>query len=502
MSNYSFSDFRKLLDNGECSATELAEYSLKRAKDEVSLNIFISINEERTLKEAAAADQRLRSGEKGGLLGLPIAHKDLFVTKDWPTTAGSKMLEHYMSPFDATIVKKLNLAGAVCIGKLNMDEFAMGSSNENSFFGPVKNPWDEKYIPGGSSGGSAAAVAARIVCAATASDTGGSIRQPASMCGVTGIKPTYGRVSRYGMIAYASSFDQGGIIAQNALDCAQMLTYIVGFDANDISTIRYPVEDFTTSCDRFGNSKPLFGLKIGCPKEYFAVGLSKQVAGKIQEALNHYQMLGANIIEISLPKTELSLPVYYVLVTAEAASNLSRYDGVRYGFRAQECIHLQDMYFQTRSQGFGEEVKNRIMLGNYILSHGHYEAYYCQAQKLRRLIAQDFQNAFMNCDVIMGPVAPTAAWKFDKKTLDPLEMYLSDIYTIGVNLAGLPAMSIPCGFDQDNLPVGLQLIGNYFCEGQLLKVAHAFQNSSDWHLKLPVRVSEIKNFVKFQNSSL
>lgn len=499
MFNYSLTELRKLLDSGKCSATELATYSLDRAYAESSLNAFVSIDKSITLKQAAAADKRLMQGEKGGLLGLPIAHKDIFVTKCWPTTAASKMLENYRSPFDATVVKRFEAAGAVCIGKLNMDEFAMGSSNENSFFGSVKNPWNSLFTPGGSSGGSAAAVAARIVCAATASDTGGSIRQPASMCGVTGIKPTYGRVSRYGMIAYASSFDQAGLIAQSAVDCAWLLTEIVGFDENDVSTLKCPKEDFLQLIDQpwaqLSNAsafKPLTGLRIGYPKEYFASGLSNDVLCAIQKGLNHYNMLGADILEISLPRTELSIPVYYVLVTAEAASNLARYDGIRYGFRAKECKNLRDVYYKTRSQGFGEEVKNRILLGNYILSHGHYDAYYCQAKKLRRLISEDFQNAFKSCDFIMGPVAPTSAWPIGEKSFDPIAMYLSDIYTIGVNLAGLPAMSIPCGFDsQNNLPIGLQIIGNYFDETRLLQVANAFQSTTDWHMKFPTNVSKI-----------
>lgn len=499
MFNYSLVDFRKLLDSGQCSATDLAKYCLQRAYDARELNAFISIDETATLKQAALADDRLRRGEKGNLLGLPIAHKDIFVTENWPTTAGSKILSNYYSPFDATVVRKLSHAGTVCIGKLNMDEFAMGSSNENSFFGSVKNPWNHHFTPGGSSGGSAAAVAARIVCASTASDTGGSIRQPASMCGVTGIKPTYGRISRYGMIAYASSFDQAGILAQTASDCAYLLQAIVGFDDNDVSTINRYTEDFSRFInqpwDRLHDStvsKPLAGLKIGYPKEYFVDGLSEQVSIAVHLALKHYQELGADLVEISLPRTELSIPVYYVLVTAEAASNLARYDGVRYGFRAEGCSNLIDMYYKTRSQGFGEEVKCRILLGNFILSHGHYEAYYCQAKKIRRLIAQDFQNAFENCDFIMGPVSPTSAWRLGEKSQDSLAMYLSDIYTIGVNLAGLPAMSIPCGFDQDNLPIGLQIIGNYFDESRLLQVAHAFQNTSAWHKKVPMITSQIQ----------
>ncbi|RYE99167.1 MAG: Asp-tRNA(Asn)/Glu-tRNA(Gln) amidotransferase subunit GatA, partial [Oxalobacteraceae bacterium] len=445
---------------------------------------YTDINEELTLAQAAAADARLASGDATALTGVPIAHKDIFVTRGWRSTAGSRMLENYVSPFDATVVEHFNAAGAVTLGKLNCDEFAMGSSNENSYFGPVKNPWDRSAVPGGSSGGSAAAVAAGLAPGATATDTGGSIRQPAAFCGVTGIKPTYGRVSRFGMIAYASSLDQGGPIARTAEDCALLLGTMAGFDERDSTSVEREREDYTRDLDA-----SLDGLRIGVPREYFGEGLAPDVEQAVRAALQEFVKLGATLVDISLPKTELSIPVYYVIAPAEASSNLSRFDGVRYGHRAANYTDLSDMYRKTRSEGFGEEVKRRILVGAYVLSHGYYDAYYLQAQKIRRLIAEDFRQAYTQCDVIMGPVAPTVAWDLGAKADDPVANYLADIFTLSVNLAGLPGMSIPCGFGQGEKngkrPVGLQLIGNYFSEAKLLNVAHRFQGATDWHLRQP-----------------
>ncbi|WP_353152771.1 Asp-tRNA(Asn)/Glu-tRNA(Gln) amidotransferase subunit GatA [Herminiimonas fonticola] len=472
-----------LLQAKKISATELAQLYLKRigASD---LNAFLHVDEALTLQQAAAADQRIASGNAGALTGIPIAHKDIFVTRDWRSTAGSKMLENYVSPFDATVVENFNQAGMVTLGKLNCDEFAMGSSNENSYFGAVKNPWDKTAIPGGSSGGSAAAIAARLTPASTATDTGGSIRQPAALCGVTGIKPTYGRVSRFGMIAFASSLDQGGPIAKTAEDCGLLLNAMVSFDERDSTSVERAKEDFTRDLNA-----PLQGLKIGIPREYFGAGLSADVEQAVRAALGEYEKLGATLVDISLPKTELSIPTYYVIAPAEASSNLSRFDGVRYGFRAKDYTDLSDMYCKTRAEGFGEEVKRRILVGAYVLSHGYYDAYYLQAQKIRRLIAQDFQQAFTQCDVIMGPVAPTVAWDLGDKADDPVANYLADIFTLSTSLAGLPGMSIPCGFGQGEKnakrPVGLQIIGNYFAEAKLLNVAHQYQQATDWHLRQP-----------------
>jgi aspartyl-tRNA(Asn)/glutamyl-tRNA(Gln) amidotransferase subunit A len=472
-----------LLQGKQVSATELARHFLARAEAS-DLNAYTDINEELTLAQAAAADARLASGDATPLTGVPIAHKDIFVTRGWRSTAGSRMLENYVSPFDATVVEQFNAAGAVTLGKLNCDEFAMGSSNENSYFGPVKNPWDRGAVPGGSSGGSAAAVAAGLAPGATATDTGGSIRQPAAFCGVTGIKPTYGRVSRFGMIAYASSLDQGGPIARTAEDCALLLGVMAGFDPRDSTSVERAREDYTRELDA-----SLDGLRIGVPREYFGAGLAPDVEQAVRAALQEFVKLGATLVDISLPKTELSIPVYYVIAPAEASSNLSRFDGVRYGHRAAQYTDLSDMYRKTRSEGFGEEVKRRILVGAYVLSHGYYDAYYLQAQKIRRLIAEDFRQAYTLCDVIMGPVAPTVAWDLGAKADDPVANYLADIYTLSVNLAGLPGMSIPCGFGQGDKngkrPVGLQLIGNYFSEAKLLNIAHRFQGATDWHLRQP-----------------
>jgi aspartyl-tRNA(Asn)/glutamyl-tRNA(Gln) amidotransferase subunit A len=472
-----------LLHAKKISAVELATLFLDRIKQS-DLNAFLHVDDRLTLQQAKAADQRLAAGDATTLTGIPIAHKDIFVTRDWRSTAGSKMLENYISPFDATVVEQFNQAGMVTLGKLNCDEFAMGSSNENSFFGPVKNPWDKSAIAGGSSGGSAAAIAARLTPAATATDTGGSIRQPASLCGVTGIKPTYGRVSRFGMIAFASSLDQAGPIAQTAEDCALLLNAMAGFDPRDATSLERDKEDFTRELNT-----GLQGLKIGVPREYFGPGLAPDVEQAVRAALREYEKLGAALVDISLPKTELSIPVYYVIAPAEASSNLSRFDGVRYGYRAKEYKDLSDMYKKTRAEGFGDEVKRRILVGAYVLSHGYYDAYYLQAQKIRRLIAQDFQQAFKHCDVIMGPVSPTVAWDLGAKANDPVANYLADIFTLSTSLAGLPGMSIPVGFGQGDKnaqrPVGLQLIGNYFSEAKLLNVAHQYQQATDWHLRRP-----------------
>jgi aspartyl-tRNA(Asn)/glutamyl-tRNA(Gln) amidotransferase subunit A len=472
-----------LLQSRQVSASELARLYLDRAKQS-DLNAYIDINEGLTLQQAEEADQRLAKNDAGPLTGIPIAHKDIFVTRGWRSTAGSKMLENYVSPFDATVVEQLSQAGMVTLGKLNCDEFAMGSSNENSYFGPVKNPWDKMAVPGGSSGGSAAAVAAGLAPAATGTDTGGSIRQPAALCGVTGIKPTYGRVSRFGMIAFASSLDQGGPIARTAEDCALLLNAMAGFDPKDATSLQRDKEDYTRDLNQ-----PLQGLKIGVPREYFGEGLASDVEQAIRAALKEFEKLGATLIDISLPKTSLSIPVYYVIAPAEASSNLSRFDGVRYGYRAKDYTDLADMYRKTRAQGFGDEVKRRILVGAYVLSHGYYDAYYLQAQKIRRLIAEDFQAAFQQCDVIMGPVAPSVAWDLGSKADDPVANYLADIYTLSTSLAGLPGMSVPCGFGQGEKngkrPVGLQIIGNYFDEAKLLNVAHQYQQATDWHTRLP-----------------
>ena len=484
MHTKTLSELTVLLHSKQISATELAQHYLKRI-DGSDLNAFVHVDAAQTLKQAQAADALLAQPDAPALAGLPIAHKDIFVTQHWRSTAGSKMLANYTSPFDATVVSRMAAAGMVTLGKLNCDEFAMGSANQNSYFGAVRNPWDKTAVPGGSSGGSAAAVAARLAPAATGTDTGGSIRQPAAFCGVTGIKPTYGRVSRFGMIAFASSLDQGGPMAQTAEDCALLLNAMAGFDERDSTSLPHPVEDFKRDLNT-----PLTGLKIGVPREFFAQGLAPDVEAAVKAALAKYQELGAVLVDISLPKTELSIPVYYVIAPAEASSNLSRFDGVRYGHRAANYDGLSDMYKQTRTEGFGDEVKRRILVGSYVLSHGYYDAYYLQAQKIRRLIADDFQAAFKQCDVIMGPVAPTVAWNLGDKADDPVANYLADIYTLSTSLAGLPGMSIPCGFGQGdvnkNRPVGLQLIGNYFNEAKLLGIAHQFQLATDWHKQAPV----------------
>jgi aspartyl-tRNA(Asn)/glutamyl-tRNA(Gln) amidotransferase subunit A len=501
MHEKSLTELRAALAAKGCSAVELAQLYLKRIEVANSLNAFVQVDADLTLEQAKAADALLHTGHAGPLVGLPIAHKDVFVTRGWRSTAGSKMLANYASPFDATVVDRLKRAGMVCLGKTNMDEFAMGSSNENSYFGPVQNPWDTRAVPGGSSGGSAAAVAARLAPAATGTDTGGSIRQPASFSGITGIKPTYGRVSRYGMIAFASSLDQGGPMARSATDCALLLNAMAGFDERDSTSLVRDDEDYTrylgqswspdAAAGAGAAGKPLAGLRIGLPKEYFGAGLADDVRASIDAALKQYEALGATLVEVTLPKTELSIPVYYVIAPAEASSNLSRFDGVRYGHRAAEYRDLLDMYKKSRAEGFGPEVKRRILVGAYVLSHGYYDAYYLQAQKIRRIIANDFQQAFKQCDVIMGPVAPSVAWDLGAKGDDPVQMYLADIYTLSVSLAGLPGMSVPCGFGggaNAQRPVGLQIIGNYFNEARMLQVADAFQRATDWHRQAPAGV--------------
>lgn len=489
----SLTELRAALAAKTCSAVELAQMYLRRIDAHRNLNAFVHVDAGLTLAQAKTADARLAAGDTGPLVGLPVAHKDVFVTRGWRSTAGSKMLANYVSPFDATVVHRLERAGMVCVGKTNMDEFAMGSSTENSYFGAVHNPWDWPAVPGGSSGGSAAAVAARLAPAATGTDTGGSIRQPASFCGVTGIKPTYGRVSRYGMIAFASSLDQGGPFARSAADCALLLNAMTGFDERDSTSLQRDNEDYARYLGSAWRAdadadKPLAGLRIGLPKEYFGDGLAADVRAAIDVALKQYEALGATLVEVSLPKTELSIPVYYVLAPAEASSNLSRFDGVRYGHRASHYRDLFDMYCKSRAEGFGAEVKRRILIGAYVLSHGYYDAYYLQAQKIRRIIAQDFQQAFTQCDVIMGPVAPSVAWDLGAKGDDPLQMYLADIYTLSTSLAGLPGMSVPCGFGagaNEKRPVGLQIVGNYFGEARMLQIADAFQRVTDWHRRAP-----------------
>jgi aspartyl-tRNA(Asn)/glutamyl-tRNA(Gln) amidotransferase subunit A len=478
--NLSVKALTSLLQTKEVSAVEVATRFLARMGGNPH-NAFLDIDSEVTLAQAQASDAKLAAGTSGPLEGVPVAHKDVFVTRDFATTAGSKILSGYRSPFDATVVQRLRSAGMVTLGKLNCDEFAMGSANENSAYGPVQNPWDTARVPGGSSGGSAAAVAAGLAPAATGTDTGGSIRQPASFCGITGIKPTYGRASRYGMIAYASSLDQAGPMARSAEDCALLLSAMCGADLDrDSTSLDMPSEDFSASLNQ-----SIEGLRIGIPKEFFGEGLAADVRAAVDNALREYEKLGAKLVPISLPRTELSIPVYYIIAPAEASSNLSRFDGVKFGHRAKDYTDLVEMYKKTRAEGFGNEVKRRIMTGAYVLSHGYYDAYYLQAQKIRRMIADDFQNAFKECDVIAGPVAPSVAWKSGENANDPVADYLADIFTLPASLAGLPGMSVPAGFGAGNMPVGLQLIGNYFKEAQLLNAAHRLQQATDFHLRKP-----------------
>ncbi len=476
----SVAELAQTLKTKQVSAVEVATAFLARTGGNPH-NAFLDIDSEITLAQAQASDARIAAGTAGALEGVPIAHKDVFVTRDFATTAGSKILSGYRSPFDATVVQKLNAAGMVSLGKVNCDEFAMGSANENSAYGAVTNPWDTSRIPGGSSGGSAAAVAARLAPAATGTDTGGSIRQPASFCGITGIKPTYGRASRYGMIAYASSLDQAGPMARSAEDCALLLSAMCGADLDrDSTSLDVPTENFSA---KLGDS--LQGLRIGIPKEFFGDGLATDVRTAIDAALKTLEAQGAKLVPITLPRTELAIPVYYIIAPAEASSNLSRFDGVKFGHRAKDYTDLVSMYKKTRAEGFGEEVKRRIMTGAYVLSHGYYDAYYLQAQKIRRMIADDFQRAFGECDVIAGPVAPTVAWKLGNNASDPLADYLADIFTLPASLAGLPGMSVPVGFGEGHMPVGLQLISNYLQEARLLNVAHQYQLATDHHLQKP-----------------
>ena len=477
MLNASLRELSASLAAKKISSVELTKFFLARiGKLNGALNAFITVNEEKSLAQARAADVRIARGDAQPLTGIPVAHKDIFVAKDWLTTCGSKMLSNFTGPYDAHVLGRFGATGSVLLGKTNMDEFAMGSSSETSFYGPVKNPWNSECVPGGSSGGSAAAIAARMAPAATGTDTGGSIRQPAALSGVCGLKPTYGLVSRYGMIAFASSLDQGGPMAKSAEDLALLLNVMAGFDPNDSTSIERPAEDYARDLE-----KPLAGLRIGMPKEHFGAGLAADVGKGVEAALAQFEKLGAKRVSVSLPNSGLSVPAYYVIAPAEASSNLSRFDGVRYGYRAEGYRDLADMYRKSRAEGFGAEVRRRILIGTYVLSHGYYDAYYLKAQRIRRLIAQDFAEAFKQCDVVMGPTSPTVAFKLGAKAADPVQMYLNDIYTIPANLAGLPAMSIPCGFGGGNLPVGLHIVGNYFTEAKMLNVAHQFQRATDWH---------------------
>ncbi len=480
MHNKTLTELAAGLTAREFSSVELTQAFLARiAKYDGALNSFITVTAEQARAQAVAADTRLANASAGPLTGIPYAHKDIFCTDGVKTSCGSKILDNFIAPYDATVTARFKASGMVMLGKTNMDEFAMGSSNETSFYGPVKNPWDTQAVPGGSSGGSAAAVAARLAPVATGTDTGGSIRQPAALCNLTGIKPTYGRVSRYGMIAFASSLDQGGPLTRSAADAALLLGAMAGFDARDSTSVDVPVPDYSATL-----SDSIKGLKIGLPKEYFGEGLDPRVGQAVEAAIAEYKKLGAEIIEISLPNTNLAVPTYYVVAPAECSSNLSRFDGVRFGYRCEKPKDLEDLYKRSRGEGFGAEVKRRIMIGTYALSAGYYDAYYLKAQQLRRLISEDFKQAFDKVDVIMGPTSPTVAFNIGEKVNDPVTMYLSDIYTIAVNLAGLPGMSIPAGF-VDGRPVGLQVIGNYFSEARLLNVAHQYQQVSDWHQRVP-----------------
>jgi aspartyl-tRNA(Asn)/glutamyl-tRNA(Gln) amidotransferase subunit A len=480
MQNLSLKELSEGLKQKKFSSEELTKFFLNRLDlHNSSINAFITIDKDKSLAMAKRADEIIKEGNQDYLTGIPIAQKDIFCAEGWKTSCGSKMLDNFIAPYDSTVISKFNEAGAVNLGKTNMDEFAMGSSNETSFYGNVKNPWDIKTVPGGSSGGSAAAVAGMLAPAATATDTGGSIRQPASLCGLTGLKPTYGLVSRYGMIAFASSLDQAGPMCHTAEDCAAMMNVMSGHDPKDSTSIQREKENYLT-----GINNPIKGLKIGVPKEFFSEGLDPEVEKIIEQGISEYKKLGAEIVEISLPNNHLSIPVYYVIAPAEASSNLSRYDGVRYGYRTKDYDDLMDMYCKTREEGFGDEVKRRIMIGTYVLSAGYYDAYYLKAQKIRRLISEDFKKAFEKCDVILGPSAPSVAFPIGDKKEDPLKMYMQDVYTISTNLAGLPGLSMPGGL-MNNLPVGIQLIGNYFSEAKLLNIAHIFQMNTNWHNLTP-----------------
>jgi aspartyl-tRNA(Asn)/glutamyl-tRNA(Gln) amidotransferase subunit A len=489
MFNATLKQLSAALAQKQLSSVELTQLYLDRiARLDPGLNAFVTIDAEKSLAQARAADAQIAAGRAQPLTGIPVAHKDIFCAKGWRTACGSKMLANFVSPYDAHVVEKLNAAGAVLLGKTNMDEFAMGSSTETCFFGPVRNPWDRARVPGGSSGGSAAAVAARMAPAAIGTDTGGSIRQPAALSGICGLKPTYGVVSRYGMIAFASSLDQGGPMAKSAEDLALMLNVMAGFDARDSTSLERPAEDYARALEAPAagdRARPLAGLRIGVPGEYFGAGLASDVAAAVETALAQFEKLGAKRVAISLPNATLSVPAYYVIAPAEASSNLSRFDGVRYGHRAAEYADLADMYCKSRAQGFGAEVKRRILIGTYVLSHGYYDAYYLKAQKIRRLIAQDFADAYKQCDLILGPTSPSVAFALGAKVADPVQMYLIDIYTVAANLAGLPAMSIPCGFGEGGMPVGLQISGDYFAEASMLRAAHQYQLATDWHQKTP-----------------
>ena len=481
MLNATLSELSASLAAKKISSAELTRACFERiARFAPALNSFITLDEPGALAAAKRADEMRSRGGAGPLSGIPIAHKDILCTRALRTTCGSRMLENYVSPYDAHVVEQLERAGTVLVGKCNMDEFAMGSSNESSHFGPARNPWDTRRVPGGSSGGSAAAVAARLVVAATGTDTGGSVRQPAAMCGVSGLKPTYGVVSRYGIVAFASSLDQAGPLAKSAEDLALLMNAMAGFDERDSTSLERPKEDYSRSL-----GMALSGVRIGLPREYFGEGIDAAVREAVEDAVRRLESQGARRVEVSLPNSHLGVPVYYVIAPAEASSNLSRFDGVRYGHRAAEYSDLVDMYCRTRAEGFGAEVKRRILVGTYVLSHGYYDAYYLQAQKVRRLIARDFTQAFAQCDVIIGPTSPTTAFAIGAKIDDPVQMYLNDIFTVSAPLAGLPALSIPCGFDRAGLPIGLQLTGNYFSEAQLLGVAHRYQQATDWHLRVP-----------------
>ena len=487
MHNKTLTELGQGLRRREFSSVELTRHFLKRINQfDTAYNSFITVTEAQALAQAAVADQRLAKDNAPALCGIPMAHKDIFCTAGVRTSCGSKMLDTFVPPYDATVVENFAAAGAVVLGKTNMDEFAMGSSNETSFYGPVKNPWDTRCVPGGSSGGSAAAIAARLTPAATATDTGGSIRQPAALCGITGLKPTYGRVSRWGMIAFASSLDQGGPMARSAEDIALLLNTMASFDAKDSTSLERSIPDYTAELNT-----PLDGLTIGVPTEYFSDGLNPHVEQAVRDALAEYEKLGASIKDISLPHSHLSVPAYYVIAPAEASANLSRFDGVRYGHRCKDPVDLEDLYKRSRAEGFGDEVKRRILVGAYCLSAGYYDAYYNKALQVRRLIKQDFTAAFEQVDVIMGPTCPNPAFEFGSKGSDPVAMYLEDIYTIATNLAGLPGMSIPCGL-ADNKPVGLQLIGNYFDESRMLNIAHRFQQATDWHQLAPPNLDELE----------
>ncbi len=480
MHNKTISEISQALSKREFSSVELTRHFLERIqRHNPELNSFITITAETALASAQAADQRIAQGKAEPLTGIPLAHKDIFCTKGIKTSCGSKMLDNFIAPYNATIVEKCQAAGMVILGKTNMDEFAMGSSNETSYYGSVKNPWDTKTVPGGSSGGSAATIAARLSPLATATDTGGSIRQPAALCGITGLKPTYGLVSRYGMIAFASSLDQGGPMGHSAEDVALLLNQMAGFDKRDSTSLDHPAEDYTSHLN-----DSLAGLKIGIPKEFFAEGLDAEVGKVLDTAIKEFEQAGATLHEIQLPHTHLSVPIYYIIAPAECSSNLSRYDGVRFGYRCEDPKDLVDLYKRSRGEGFGAEVKRRIMIGTYALSAGYYDAYYLKAQQIRRLISNDFVEAFKTVDVILGPTSPTTAFKIGEKLNDPISMYLSDINTISANLAGIPGLSIPAGFVKQR-PVGLQLIGNYFKEGHLLNIAHQYQQRTDWHKQTP-----------------